>query len=156
MNQSTSNQGAVELRRGDRVPRLRLPAVGGGERSVRGRGPRILLVVHPGCARCAEYARSVGEAAGALPDWDADIMVASPAAEGFEGLDGVTVVRDPDRALGEGLTVLVLDRWGEVYHAGHHGGDHDAASPEELLEWVRFVAIQCPECEGPEGPWASL
>jgi hypothetical protein len=27
---------------------------------------------------------------------------------------------------------------------------------DEVLERVKFVAMQCPECEGPEGEWRKL
>jgi hypothetical protein len=40
-------------------------------------------------------------------------------------------------------TVLVADRWGEILHRG------SAAEPldvDDLLSWVHFAAIQCPEC----------
>ena len=29
--------------------------------------------------------------------------------------------------------------------------EHQLPGPVELAEWVKFLAIQCPECEGPEG-----
>ena len=45
-------------------------------------------------------------------------------------------------------SVLVADRWGEVYDA--RSGDCAAAYPEpdEILEWLQFIAVECPECQG--------
>jgi hypothetical protein len=42
-------------------------------------------------------------------------------------------------------TVVVADRWGEIMYRGTFGS---AENPDvdELLSWVHFVRIQCPEC----------
>ena len=44
--------------------------------------------------------------------------------------------------------VVVADRWGEIYFI--QGADHASGLPtaDDLVEWVRFVQIQCPECQG--------
>ena len=26
--------------------------------------------------------------------------------------------------------------------------EHRSIAPEELIEWLRYLAIQCPECQG--------
>jgi hypothetical protein len=44
--------------------------------------------------------------------------------------------------------VVVADRWGEVYFVQQAARASELASPEELIEWVRYVQIQCPECQG--------
>ncbi len=38
---------------------------------------------------------------------------------------------------------LVADRWGEIYFV-----TPTLPPPSELLEWVRYVQYQCPECQG--------
>lgn len=43
--------------------------------------------------------------------------------------------------------VLVADPFLEVYHLGPVEG------VEEILDWVRFVGAQCPECVLPEAEW---
>ncbi len=44
-------------------------------------------------------------------------------------------------------SVLVADRWGEVRHVGQpHNGR--LLSPGEIVEWLRFVQMECPECQG--------
>lgn len=44
--------------------------------------------------------------------------------------------------------VLVADRWGEIYFVA--GGERVAGLPpvSELLEWLRYVQHECPECQG--------
>ena len=44
--------------------------------------------------------------------------------------------------------VLVADRWGEVMFSA--AGDRVSAlpAPGEIAEWVRYVRMKCPECEG--------
>jgi hypothetical protein len=44
--------------------------------------------------------------------------------------------------------VVVADRWGEIFHV--HGAEQPSSLPpiDDLLEWVRFVQVQCPECQG--------
>jgi hypothetical protein len=71
--------------------------------------------------------------------------------------DHATVLADPEgklRAIGPAL--VVADEWGEIYFAASAADGDELPDPEELEDWARFVAIQCPECEGPEGEWRSL
>lgn len=46
--------------------------------------------------------------------------------------------------------VIVADRWGEIIHVVRPA-EPGASMPnaDDLLEWVNFVRIQCPECP----PW---
>jgi hypothetical protein len=44
--------------------------------------------------------------------------------------------------------VVVADRWGEIHHVTHAARVEDLPSLHELIEWVRHVQSQCPECEG--------
>jgi hypothetical protein len=57
---------------------------------------------------------------------------------------------DPEGALLSAIPedgALVADAFLEVYHLGPVG---DA---EEILDWLRFVEAQCPECVLPEADW---
>jgi hypothetical protein len=43
-------------------------------------------------------------------------------------------------------SVLIADRWGE---ARYIGGRKEGLPPvDELVEWLRFVQMECPECQG--------
>ena len=69
---------------------------------------------------------------------------------------------DPDRRVAErcGLAsggLLIADQWGELFLVEPMpDGAHSYPAPAEVAEWLRFVAIQCPECENPEGEWRTL
>jgi hypothetical protein len=43
---------------------------------------------------------------------------------------------------------LVADRWGEILYLETASGDQTFRFPDvnELLSWVHFIEIQCPEC----------
>ncbi|MGH9348292.1 MAG: hypothetical protein ACRD26_13620 [Vicinamibacterales bacterium] len=44
--------------------------------------------------------------------------------------------------------VVIADRWGEIMHleAITSGDTSPRPTVDELLDWVRFARIQCPEC----------
>ena len=44
--------------------------------------------------------------------------------------------------------VVVADRWGESHHVANTARVEDLPSAQELVEWLRYVRNQCPECEG--------
>ena len=44
--------------------------------------------------------------------------------------------------------ILIADRWGEIYFVGHGPLIADLPKIDEILEWLRFIEHQCPECEG--------
>ena len=44
--------------------------------------------------------------------------------------------------------VVVADRWGEIVHVAPAAGVRSLPSAEDLAEWVAYIRIQCPECEG--------
>ncbi len=49
-------------------------------------------------------------------------------------------------ALEEAGTVLfIADRWGEIYHAARLG-DAALPSPAAIIEWLKYLTTQCPEC----------
>jgi hypothetical protein len=43
--------------------------------------------------------------------------------------------------------VVVSDRWGEIVHIASASQD-GLPNVDELLEWVSFTRMRCPECEG--------
>lgn len=44
--------------------------------------------------------------------------------------------------------VLVADRWGDIYHVGRFADDSPCVDADALIEWLRYVQTQCPECQG--------
>jgi hypothetical protein len=43
---------------------------------------------------------------------------------------------------------VVADRWGEIHQVTHAALVEDLPSFHELVDWLRYVQSQCPECEG--------
>ena len=44
--------------------------------------------------------------------------------------------------------VVVADRWGEIRYVAEEDTVDDLPGPDDLIEWLRYVQHQCPECEG--------
>jgi hypothetical protein len=155
----------MKLETGQLVPAVTLP--GAGDRPAvslkHGRGPRAIVTLHgAGCEDCCAWCVRLAAASDRAAEWGGRIIVVLPASdEGDEAADlrdqGLTLVRDPEGAIAEGRTaVIVTDEWGEVFFATDAGDGHAWPSADEIVDWLRFAAIQCPECEAPEGEWRSL
>ena len=156
-----------ELKVGDRLPKLRLPRAGDPAtvRPLRGpaRDASVVAVLHgPACEACRELARSLADVAPDLDVWDAAVRVvvpaagetrAGPAARALrERLEpAVDVLVDVDRQLvdrvdtSDGPVLLIADRWGQLFHIHEAGRAHTAMEPRELVEWLKYLATQCPE-----------
>jgi hypothetical protein len=44
--------------------------------------------------------------------------------------------------------VVIADRWGEVYLAARGASVSDLPAADEILECLRYIAHECPECQG--------
>jgi hypothetical protein len=44
--------------------------------------------------------------------------------------------------------VVIADRWGEVYLAAHGASASELPAADEIVECLRAVAHECPECQG--------
>jgi hypothetical protein len=85
-------------------------------------------------------------------------MVVPDRTEG-EGILGATadlplaVAVDVEQRLALALSVqipalVIADQWGEIHHVEEAGPDHRFPATGEVVDWVRYLAIQCPECQG--------
>lgn len=144
---------------GRRLPDLSFPALDGGgtHRLRQGRRSPVLLLVHDShCAACRAYVRKLEEWSASLGEWDGRILVLSPEhPEDVPGTksDAIPILADPERRIAGALSVrhpavIIADQWGQVHASLPAGEDHDFPSASEIEEWLRFLAIQCPECEG--------
>ena len=119
----------------------------------------VLIVVHSHrCDECREYVATLWEARGVAFEWNERVIVAmrdqSNDIPDF-GAAAFEVLIDADQKLPiSGTGVMIADEWGDVFHAT--AGHHRFLPPSALAEWLRFVAMQCPECEQPEGPWREI
>ena len=152
------------LRKGDRLPSTSLPERS-GTRNVGLRpsgGPRVVVTVHQtDCNACIDYVAEIESVREQLEGWGADILIINPggvpAGDTALARVGLPVLEDPEHVIAHGqLRVIVTDEWGEVYFASSSEAAHGRIAPGEVVEWVKFIAIQCPECEGPEGEWRNL
>jgi hypothetical protein len=129
------------------------------------RGPRALVAMHSvACADCRAYVRErLAPVAPALLEWGGRLAVVVPDgranAAGFAETTSAAleILVAAGRAFpSDHAVVTVVDEWGEVYFMADAGAGHELPAAEELVAWIRFLAIQCPECEGPEGEWKAL
>ena len=115
------------------------------------RGPLLVLVHGGDCAACAAFVARLEHAEESLRDWDGyPIVVREGPRSG--GSDALPSLLDAERRLAAALavsapSVIVADQWGEIHQRYEAGEEHRFPSIPELVEWMRFLAIQCPECQ---------
>lgn len=44
--------------------------------------------------------------------------------------------------------IVVADRWGQIHQLAGGKTVDDLPRPDDVIEWLRYVQHQCPECEG--------
>lgn len=144
-----------------RLPDLTLPrTTTGTPHPLRGRGREgtVLYLAHSArCAACAEYLQTLEAAQEQMADWDGRVLVVVPengdAAASLQ--TDFPVLADPDGKVAQrcglagGGAMVIADQWGEVFFVAEGGeGVHELPAAAEVVEWLRFMAIQCPECQG--------
>ena len=159
---------------GGRLPALVLPACDGGP-DIRLRAPgrlaTVLVALHADCAPCDAYVAELAAQEPELRDWDGCVVVvrgASPPADGAPSDparktadsraalhrtgDRMRAAADPDgRLTGAGIiapAVLIADQWGELFAVEPADAAHHLLAPDEVIGWLRYLAVQCPECQG--------
>lgn len=143
---------------------LTSPKTGAAVSLRNGRGPLVIVVVDSAeCASCASYIAGLRDAFAEATELGARIVVVMPAndvaPERPAAPDGTTVLTSDDTVGVIGVeppAIGVADEWGELHFTMRATADHDLPRADEVVDWTRFVAIQCPECEQPEGEWRSL
>ncbi len=145
---------APELSIGGFLPNIDLPSVlNGTPVPLRGSGGKttVLVTVHSAhCAGCREYLDRLAAAAGEFEIWDGRLAVLVPGAPAgaarFEAPFG-TVLADEHGRLADpaSASVLVADRYGQIFHAVRAGTTHDLPSARELEEWLKYLGTLCPE-----------
>lgn len=127
---------------------------------------RIVFFAHPGeCAECSGNARALLELRARLAKWDGDLWLVGDAVIP-EAVDVIRVTGDADHRLRQGCglspedaTLVVADRWGQVWQVAPTDDRHVLVETADVLETTKFIAIQCPECETldqPAGDWSSV
>jgi hypothetical protein len=87
----------------------------------------------------------------ALPAGDQGAEYASGVADRMSRFDGAPAECVITRTAIPGLPApgaIVADRWGEIYFVAAADRVDGLPSPGELVDWLRYVQMKCPECEG--------
>ena len=147
-----------------RLPELRFPSLSGDTPiplRPPGRQGAVLLLLHTAsCRECIAYLESLAEVRDQLADWDGRVLAVVPE-DGDATPTGLVdralpflLARDEGGRCASSCdlppgSLVIADQWGEVFHI-HRGRpeEHGFPGPEEVVEWLKFVAIQCPECQG--------
>ncbi len=154
---------------GDRLPPVQLSSAHG--RMVLQSQPRrnlALLLLPENLAGWMDYLEHFRRAAPGFREWYGRPMLVLSKADGDllseGGDDAVLAAADPERVLAGRLGMepgqaglLVADRWGEIYHLTRAWRAEDLPRVEEVEEWLKYLATQCPECGVPDesghGEW---
>jgi hypothetical protein len=92
----------------------------------------VLVIVNPwGREAAAPYASQLAARQREFEDAETTVVVTTDAVPGLSA-----------------PRVVVVDRWGEILHIDSPptGDVSQFPSVDELLSWVRFARMQCPEC----------
>lgn len=90
----------------------------------------LILLPHAASKEDEEYAAALRSHMPALTAHDTVCVMSRDAVEGLPRPG-----------------VVVADRWGEIHYAAG-GRVDDLPAPSEIIEWLRYVQVQCPECQG--------
>lgn len=166
------DQRTAKVQPGDSLPFFDLSEAEGRRIQVwgyRGKCNLVIFFGHSGdCAQCRQLLKLLGSTYQHIVAEEAELLIIMPTSH-----DATTVkeeltlpcpvlyddtletysrygVLDEEGALQAAL--FVSDRFGEVYHVTLSGDEHRLSSLQELMSWLRFIGIQCPECGAPEWP----
>lgn len=142
-----------------KIPDLALATRSGTPRRLRpiGRRSPVLVLVHAGvCDACAAFIHRLRAASEMLHEWDGDVLVITPErldGSGDASADPFPVLSDPEQRLASSLALtppalVIADQWGEVHETTEAGDEHRFPTVDEIESWLRYLATQCPECQG--------
>lgn len=148
--------------RGRCLPEVEFVTIGGVRRRLsdfKGRNNLLLILTgKDGDGLPAAMATAVAD----IERHDGHVIVIVPEASREALAWPFDVVEDPDGTVRRKFTsadgdeprlaVFITDRWSEVVFACQTGRGDPAPSAADLLDWLRFVDQQCPECFPSEWP----
>jgi peroxiredoxin len=119
----------------------------------------VVLVFHHGvgCAACGALLREVAAHKDAYRQLETEVLAISPDAPADNQQLAAQLghpfplLSDPsgDIIAQQGLalpSLIITDRWGEIWAAWVGGADHQLPAAQDILEWLEFIEAQCPEC----------
>jgi hypothetical protein len=122
------------LQRGDRVPHFTVNAADGALVRYEDlwQHDGLLLVSLPaGDAQTRAYAERLDRCRADVAAHDTQYVLTHEAVSG---------VPHPG--------VLIADRWGEIYAVFDGTSASDLPAADEIVEWLRYIHYECPECQG--------
>lgn len=152
---------------GDLLPPLELPRARDGVlvpwRAPHRGAPVVVFLADVESGR--EYVRELEARDSELRYWSGRPLVVLPVARGGSeeerelGAGGVELLADPDGEAhrrcgvrGGEAALFIADRWGQVYHVARASAEAELPDIDEIEEWMRYLATQCPECGVPDEP----
>ena len=138
------------------VADLSLESAAGAFSFGRRRGSIILVLFHTEtCAACSVYLDKLSQENPELAEWDAEIAVVAPVAKGDAAVEHATVrvLYDPEQSVAKAAGidtpgVVIVDQWSDITDIHAAGKDHEFPAVADVIASVRYLATQCPECEG--------
>ena len=122
----------------------------------RRRGSIILVLVHvETCAACRQYLDKLSHEKTELTEWDAEVAMVAPVAKTDAAVEHATVrvLFDPAQGVAKAAGidapgVVIVDQWSDITDIYAAGKNHEFPAVADVIASVRYLATQCPECEG--------
>lgn len=122
----------------------------------RRRGSIILVLFHTEtCAACREYLDKLSQENAELAEWDAVVAMVTPVAKADAAIEPTQarVLYDPGQSVAKvaGIDapgVVIVDQWSDITDIYAAGKNHEFPAVADVIASVRYLATQCPECEG--------
>lgn len=125
----------------------------------------LVLFFHHGasCATCRALLHDLARSLEAFRDEEAVIFPIGPDLPAEAGVlaralsCAFPLLSDPAGTIAaqhgiEAPAVLVADRFGEIWAAWAGGAGHELPDVPEMIRWLEFIEVQCPECGVAEWP----
>ncbi len=124
----------------------------------------VLIVVAQRTEGAAQLIRQIAEKSAEVRDNETQVMVVLRPEElnRWPVPPELIAASDPtgrcfDELRAETDTAIYfLDKFREVFHVYRIPIDQPLPTADDVLGWIRFVAMQCPECHPPEWPADAL
>ena len=118
----------------------------------RGQSNLVLFLAHSAtCAHCEEKLRELNLAVHKLREEGAELLVVVPGSSAeVQQLKrqlalSIPVLVATGGTLGEDATIIVTDRFGEIFFIASAGARHALPTATQLVAELAFVELQCPE-----------
>lgn len=151
------------------LPYVLLPTSDGRQLDLwqyKGRRNLVIFVAHAAsCQECRKYLQTMAQHYRSFQEWETQVLalvpgsqeeiqklcseidIPYPVAIDQSGVASFKLGLAPQRGTqGPQAGLTITDRWGEIYETCKASQTHRLPSVEEILNTLRFIEIQCPEC----------